>query len=380
MPEKDKMQKRIMYIIPTLGIGGTQRQLVNLIQGLIKEVDYYIEVSTLYKGGPIAEELNDLGIKINYINMKNIYDLFSLRRLIRILRYGNFNIVHTFLFDANVLGAFSAKQAGVEAIISSRRDMDIWKFKRHIWAERLGAKLSKKIIANSNAVKEFVIQQEKISPSKIEVILNGIDLNSFHKSKEVFDLRKEFGLSKDHFIIGTIGTISEKKGQRYLIKAAREILNVFSQSRFIFVGNGPLENELRKLTNTLSLSDKVVFTGLRQDVTAILSMIDIFCLPSIYESCPNVILEAMACGLPVVATNVGGVSEIVINEEIGTLVPSKDPEAIAKAIIKLLRHEGLREKMVQQGRKIVEQKFSLERMVSDYHNFYERLLYSKEIN
>lgn len=369
-----------MYIIPTLGIGGTQRQLVNLIQGLIKEVDYYIEVSTLYKGGPIAEELNDLGIKINYINMKNIYDLFSLRRLIRILRYGNFNIVHTFLFDANVLGAFSAKQAGVEAIISSRRDMDIWKFKRHIWAERLGAKLSKKIIANSNAVKEFVIQQEKISPSKIEVILNGIDLNSFHKSKEVFDLRKEFGLSKDHFIIGTIGTISEKKGQRYLIKAAREILNVFSQSRFIFVGNGPLENELRKLTNTLSLSDKVVFTGLRQDVTAILSMIDIFCLPSIYESCPNVILEAMACGLPVVATNVGGVSEIVINEEIGTLVPSKDPEAIAKAIIKLLRHEGLREKMVQQGRKIVEQKFSLERMVSDYHNFYERLLYSKEIN
>lgn len=369
-----------MYIIPTLSIGGTQRQLVNLIGGLIKKLEYYIEVSTLYKGGPIADELESLGVKINYINMKNIYDLFGLNRLTRLLKFGDFDIIHTFLFDANFLGALSARKAGVSCVISSRRDMDIWKARRHIRAERIGAKLSKKVIANSNAVKEFIVQQEKISHFKIEVIPNGIDLSVFHKDDKRPDLREEFGLSKDHFVIGTIGTLSEKKGQRFLIHSAIRILEVFNQARFIFVGDGPIEGELKKLTKRLNLSDKIIFTGLRKDIPAILSMFDLFCLPSVYESCPNAILEAMACSLPVVTTNVGGIPELVINGETGVLVPPQDTDALSKAIINLMKNGQSGEKMGQLGCKIVKENFNLARMIGSYMNLYEQSLHSSVLS
>jgi len=372
LQENYNMKKSIMYVVPTLGLGGTERQLVNIIKGLYGKSEYYIEVSVLYKSGPIAKDLNTLGIKINYINMKSIYDLFGISRLSRIMKNNNFDIVHTFLFDANFIGAISAKLAGVHNIISSRRDTDVWKTKRHILAERLGAKLSRHIIANSNACREFVIKQEKIDLSKVQVINNGIDLDIFSRKENNENLKQELGIHEDYCVITAVGTLSDKKGQKYFLKAAHKISDDFNKTRFILVGNGPIRSELKKLTIELELSKKIIFTGFRNDIPEILSITDIFCLSSTYESSPNAILEAMAFELPVVATSVGGIPEIVIDQKTGILVPPENHVILADALIKLIKDKDLGNKMGQEGRRIVEKKFNINRMINDYDNLYNQ--------
>ena len=300
--------------------------MANLAKGLAQNGRYLIEVIVLYRDGPVANDLKDSDVKIRYVNMRNIHDPAGFFRLMRILRVSRPSLVHTFLFDANFLGSLAAKLSGVKYVISSRRDTDIWKDKRHIWAERLGAKLSNKIVANSFAAKQFAASQENLPVSKFDVIYNGTDLKYFlYEDGRKF--RKEYGISDDDLLVGTIGTLSEKKGQRFLVEAAAEVVKAFKQAKFVLVGCGPQEQYLKDLAGQLHLSEKIIFTGLRRDIPNILSGIDIFCLPSTYDSSPNAILEAMSIGLPVVSTDVGGISEIIVNNQNGILVKSKDHKA-----------------------------------------------------
>jgi glycosyltransferase involved in cell wall biosynthesis len=364
----------ILFIIPTLGVGGTERQLVELAAGLAKINKYNISVFSLYGEGPIKAEL--LKYVQNFYNagLSSIYNFLGIFRLSRKIKAGRFQIVHTFLFDANFYGALAAKLANTPVIITSRRDMDVWKTKRHIALERIANKFAQKIVTNSATVKEFIIHQEKLDKDRIVTIYNGIGADRYKNQYDKESLKNRFNMAKKNRVISLIGTLSHKKGQLVFLSAARNILTRFKGIEFLIVGEGPLKEELKNKAKELGIESSVRFLGLQQDIPAILSLTDIFVLPSLYESLPNAILEAMAAGLAVVATDVGGVAEAVEDKQSGFLVEPKNSQAIADAIIKLLENEELRQAMGQRGREIVKKKFGLEKMISDYDNLYTSLL------
>lgn len=372
------MKMKILYIIPNLEIAGTEKHLINLISNLDSN-RFEVCVCCIVKLGKLGDFFKKSGRNITCLNRRNIYDPRILLDIYRLIKRYKFDIVHTYLFSFHYLGIIPARLCGVPIIISSRRELATWKRWYHRFLENLGNKFTDKVIACSEAAREFSLQTENLSQDKIITIYNGINLKEFYPRPRNTQILNEFGFNETDNIIGMVTKFVEVKGHKTALEAIAKVTNVYSQIKCLLVGDGHLRKETEKRMKDLKLDKNVRFVGLRDDVTQILSIIDIFISTSLSESLPNTILEAMACGLPVVATNVGGIPEIVINAETGILVPSRDPSALAKAINILLENEQLREKMGQQGRKIVEEKFNLERMIKDYENLYEKLFYSKTI-
>lgn len=370
---------RLLFIVPTLMPGGTEKQISLLARGLAANKKYYTEIVSLYKKGRIESEFSETNIKVSCIGMKNIYDLFGALRLIGFIKRGKFDIVHNFLFDANFWGGIAGFFSGKKIIVSSRRDIDVWKRRKHIILERIGNLFSKKVIVNAHAIKDFVIRQERLNPDKIEVIYNGIEIDKFSNDKDKAYYKKEIlGFQENVRIVTMIGTLSVKKSQTDFLKAAQKVLQIHNSNvKFLIVGAGPLEVYLKQLTYNLGIADYVFFSGFRDDISSILAATDIFVLPSLFEGLPNVILEAMASGLPVVATDVGGIPEVVENGKSGILIKPKDYPGLADTILDLLEKEDLRITMGRRGREIVEEKFNFERMLRDYDNLYLGLLKDK---
>jgi glycosyltransferase involved in cell wall biosynthesis len=187
-------------------------------------------------------------------------------------------------------------------------------------------------------------------------------------------LRYELGLNSDDQIVGTVGSLYPVKGHRFLIAAVPAIVEACPKARFLLIGRGDEENRLKDQVKSLGVERHVSFLGLRQDISKLLSIMDIFVLPSLSEGLSVATLEAMASALPVVATRVGGNPELIVNEETGMLVPSQDSEALAKAVSALLR-DGTRARLFgQSGRARVEQRFHMDMMVNEYRNLYEECL------
>lgn len=368
---------RILFVIPTLLTGGTERQLFLLAKGLAKTNNFYIEVVSLYKDGEIAWQLRQEGIVNRCVGMRNIYDFTGYFKLRRLIIKGRFDIVHNFLFDANVWGGFAAYSTGTKVIISSRRDIGAWRKRRHIILERLGNLFSDKIVVNAQAIKDYTVLQERAPLSKIEVINNGIELASQEGKDAKSKNKKEIlGLSEDVQVATMVGTLSEKKRQDVFLRSAREVLKEDRNVRFVLVGRGPREKNLKLLAKELGIEKSVIFLGFREDIQEILIATDLLALTSDFEGMPNVILEAMACGLPVVGTRVGGIPEVVEDGISGILVKPDNPLEVSNAVKLLLQETALRQKMGRRGREIIEQRFGLNKMIESYSSVYSQLLKS----
>jgi glycosyltransferase involved in cell wall biosynthesis len=206
------------------------------------------------------------------------------------------------------------------------------------------------------------------------VIDNGIDLQRFSNQKRNNLLKEYFGIKGKSKVIGTIARLTKEKGHIYLIEAAKNILSVFPDTIFLIVGDGNERDRLEKQVMKLGLKDKVIFTGKRKDIIDILSIIDIFVLPSITEGLPIALLEALASRLPVVATNVGAVSKVIIDRETGLLTEPRSPELLSNAILELLSNWERAEQFGYQGYRKVEKEFSAKAMAEQYFDFYRKIL------
>ncbi|MFX0197534.1 MAG: glycosyltransferase family 4 protein, partial [Candidatus Hodarchaeota archaeon] len=217
-----------------------------------------------------------------------------------------------------------------------------------------------------------VIEERHVLPQKTMTIQYGVDTGKFYPIRGR-TIRDELGISKEARVLGTVARFTEQKGHQYLIDAAPKIVSAFPDVYFVFVGDGPLRSELHFKVHQLGLDSQVLFLGFRSDVRDLLNAFDVFVLPSLYEGLPNVVLEAMACGKPVIATEVDGTPEAVVQGETGILVPTQDSEALANAIIELLGDRRKVEEMGRRGRERVEMKFSLDSEINKFVELYERL-------
>lgn len=358
----------ILYLVIGLGIGGTEIQLLELLKKLDRE-KYNPVVCCIKEKGVLADDIEKMGIRVESLSIRNRFNFLALSRLVRILRREGIDILHTFLFWANILGRLAGRMAQVPIIISGERCINLRKKKVAILIDKFTSRWTDKIVVISKAIKNTLVEREKISSEKIKVIYNGIDLSNFG----VENKREKDSIPR----VGIVGRLHPDKGHRYFLEAAAQIIKKEPKIEFLIVGNGPLRKELEALSNELGLSGKVIFAGECRDILKIISSLDILVLSSLEEGLGNVLLEAMACGRPVIATEVGGVPEVVLDGETGILVPPKSPDTLAQATLKLLMNQAMAKEMGRAGRRRVEKYFTIDRMAKETEEVYNNLVKEK---
>lgn len=369
--------KRVLYIVDGLGFGGTQRYVIDLAKFSSKfDVDPF--VCSFVKGDQVKNELLNENIPILAVPVTKVYTSEALRALGKIVRFIKFHkieVVHTFQTNPNILGTLAGRLAGVP-VISSRRDTGELGMRgswRVVLFERLIInRLVSKIVANSKAAAEAAQKNEGIPSGKIQVIYNGIDHARYSDLLKAFrgKIRANMNLSEDLFVFGNIAVHRTVKSLDTLIRAFKIVHAQDSSTRLLMVGDGPERKNLESLARSLRISNAVLFTGVNLDVSTILPAMDAFILSSKTESFSNAILEAMAVGLPVIATDVGGNPESVLHGDTGLLVPKEDPEAMAKAMMNILNNPTECVSMGMRGKKRIQTYFSWENSFKQLRNLY----------
>jgi len=373
-------KRKIIQVIATLKVGGAEGQLFEFVKRIDKR-KYDIIVCALTEGGYYADELERLGIKIVVLNKRGKLDIGMLIKLVRLMRIEKIELVYTYMFTANTWGRIAALLAGVPIIVAGERAADRWKSKFHLLVDKVLSKYTDKIIANSDGVVDFYVLEAKISRNKFLVVHNGVNMSMFkHQKDRAAEIRQELNICSEKAVVGTIGRLMPQKGYQFFLKAVKIIAKEFPNTVFLIVGVGYELEELENLSIKLGIGDKVIFAGFRDDIPEILSIVDVFVSSSLYEGLPNVVLEAMANGLPVVATNIEGTCEVVLEGKTGFLVPPRDYVALAEKVTFLLNNQELAHKMGETGKEKVREEFGFDIMVRKIEGIYDDLFLGKGIS
>lgn len=375
---------KLLYIIPSLNYAGAQIHVLELSKKLIKR-EFEITVCTINsRYMNLRSEFIKLGIKLKIVQHGMIYDPRMLINIYNILKSTHFDILH--IHDLPIHSTFIcalAKLNKIPVVICTIHGLWKFSFFKYIifrFLLTMTREFCHKYIVVSQATKLFWKKYYNIPNEKILVIPNGVDINKF---KPISRLSNRFYINKfiNGPIIGCIGSLSPVKGQTYLIQAMPKILNEFPTAKLVLIGDGELKDKLQSLCYKLNLNDQVLFYGLRKDVHKLLPEFDCVVLPSgfddkekVGESCGLVLLEAMAAEIPVVATKIAGIPEIVKNGITGILVPPGSTEALSDAVITILKNKRESNNMGKLGRKKVEREFSLELLANRMDYIYNQLL------
>lgn len=372
---------KVAFLLSTgLAYGGAETQLVNLATRL-KKRGWDVRVVSMLPPQAFTEELAAAGIPFATLNMRRgVPDPRALFKLIKILRQWRPVILTSFMFHANLLGRIAGRIAGIPVIISSIRN------------ENFGGPLRDKILrytdwmgdistTNSKLAANSLIKRGVVPTGRMKVIPNGLVLDKFYIDlKEKIEVRQQLGISDSEFLWLAVGRLEEQKDYPTLLDAFRLLILKNSKAQLRIAGKGPLLDVIKQKAVDLGISERVVFLGLRRDIPALLNAADGFVLSSAWEGLPNVIMEAMAAWKPVVATNVGGVPELVEDGVSGYIVPPRDPEALAAAMLKMMSlSEDERKAMGQAGRAHIEANYSLDRVVDQWERLYRDLLRKKGV-
>lgn len=301
--------------------------------------------------------------------MRGELDFKAIRGICRVITDERIDIVHAHTSHAHTIGAIAAKIKKVPFVVTRRVDFGV---ARNVFSNIKYNYLANKIIAISNAIKNILINAG-VSQTKINVVYSGIDIGKFGSIGNTQYLHEEFNLSKYSPIIGTIAHLTDHKGHKYLLNAVPEVLKIFPNAVFLIIGKGELEEALKKQVKELDITENVIFTGFRKDIGELLSIMDLFVLPSHLEGLCTSLMDAMLMRLPVVATTAGGIPEVVVDKETGILAPPKNPKALADAIIQLLSNKEEAKEMGERGLGRVKTVFNVSRMVKGTEKVYMRL-------
>jgi glycosyltransferase involved in cell wall biosynthesis len=297
----------------------------------------------------------------------------TLHDLVKLIRNRRVAILHTHEFFMNTLGLMASWLTGVPLVATVHgRNYYSDRARRRI-ACRLVGKFASRLVTVSDANKRFLTERVGIPPRRIQVIPNGVPLDNGAPAATLSALRESLGIDQHHPVVGTVGSLYSVKGHKYLIDAAPSILARFPQTVFVIVGQGGLRQELEAQAARLGVATHLRFLGHREDVHDLLSICDIFALPSLSEGMPLALLEAMAAGLPAVATRVGGVTEVLEDRRTGLFVPPAHSGALADTIVTLLGNPPLAKELGEAARQMATARFSLAGMVRAYEGVYSEL-------
>jgi len=374
------MKPLITLIITGLAYGGAETQLVNLATRL-KKRGWDVHVVSMLPPQAFAEELAEAGIPLATLNMRRgVPDPRAVFKLVKILRQWRPDIVHSHMVHANLLSRIVRMFYRVPVVISTAHNINEGGRWREI-AYRLTDFLADLTTNVSQAAVNRYVNVGAVPKGKIIFMPNGIDTCRFQfKQKDRLRLRDEFQLT-GKFVWLAVGRFEEAKDYPNLLQALKKVVPERDGVVLLIAGQGTLFEEMRAMAYSLELAEKVRFLGVRRDVPELMSAADAYVMSSAWEGLPMVLLEAAACELPIVATDVGGNSEIVLDGTSGFIVPPRDPEALAAAMLKMMSlSEDERRAMGRAGRAHIEANYSLDRVVDQWENLYQDLLRKKGIN
>ena len=366
---------RVLQVTTHVNIGGIANYILTLSGSLRSKGADVIVASS---GGNLEEEFLSRGIPHRYLNIKTKFEfgpkaIFSAFKLARIIRDENVDIVHAHTRVSQVAASLASRMTGVPYVttchgyfkVRSRKVLDTW---------------GVKVIAISDAVQDHLKRDLGVPQERISLIYSGVETGKFAKvytEGMKKDIRKELDL-KDGPIIGTIGRLSQVKGQRYLVQAMSDIIGRKKDAQCFIVGDGDEKFALENLVRALNLKDSVHFVSSNVDTAKFLSIMDIFVFPSVKEGLGIALLEAMAAGKACIASNIGGISDIIKDTSCGILVPVGDINSIGNAVVMLLDNGSLRQKMGENARKQACEKFSLDVMGDKVIQLFKEVLSAKK--
>jgi glycosyltransferase involved in cell wall biosynthesis len=361
---------RLMQITHDLAVGGLQRVVVNICRTIDRSV-FDVSVLCLRALGSLALDVDKLGISVTLIPQRATTDYFSFLKVARVLRSERIDVIHTHNTQPFIDGTLGALLAGVKTIVHTDHARDFPDKRRYMWAERAMSCFAHRVVGVSEDTSRNLVRYEKIHPSKIETIPNGIDGAIFSIQIDKRRKRRELGLGGDGPILGVGARLVEQKGITYLLRAMPEIVKHCPEVTLVVAGEGPLESSLKTEAEHLRLGSSVRFIGVRLDMPELLNLFDVYIQPSVWEGLPMSLLEAMAAGCPIVATNVGGVSAAIETGVNGVLVSPADPDALAREIVHLLSRTELRQKYAEAGLRAFRDQYTAEKMTRSYERLYQ---------
>ena len=373
----------ILHIVPKLSTwGGVGNQLLLLLKNYARD-EFLPIVCSLRDKGVVGEEIEDLGIEVICLNrdFKRGFYWTVVKELRTLMKQRNIQIVRTHEYRANLHGRLAALLAKVPCIVGSvhnvynARDK---KLNRRILNRYLGI-FTDRVVAVSEEVKKEIVRYDSVPENKVAVIYNGVDRKRF-VDIDAQSIRSEFHIPKSTPIIGTVGRFFPQKGQKYLLEAVAKVRNKFPHIAVFVIGDGSLKEELQDHTKKLNIEQNIIFTGVRRDIPALLAAMDIFIFPSLWEGFGNALVEAMAAGKPIIATDIPSVREILDSGKSGIVVPPANSEAIARSLDLLLSDRALAENLGNAARERALSSFTIDSTVRGYSSLYRSILEQKRIS
>jgi glycosyltransferase involved in cell wall biosynthesis len=365
----------VLYVIDQLSaLGGGERAMIRMIRA--HSPRFNPQVLT-FREDIHPEAKQQLAVPIHVIPLVQTGSIEGLRAALSIralILSERIHIVHTFFETSDLFAGFVAKLAGVKVLISSRRDMGILRSRKHQIAYRIVGRLCSKVLTVSEAVRKQVLGKDRLDPERVTTLYTGIHFPHPQSIESIPDVRRRIGIPHGVPIVLTVAHILPWKRHADFLRMAARLHEKFLEAQFVVAGSAndrALFMELLSLRESLGLRDHVHFLGEVDFVNSLYRAASVFCLLSESEGLPNVVLEAMAAGVPVVATNAGGTTEVVVDGQTGYLTEVGCPEEAAERVDQLLRSPELRRNMSMVARTRVESLFSIERMMSTLERIYE---------
>ena len=372
---------RLLHLINSLRPGGAETYLAHLLPGLVR-AGHEVSVGYLYEGSPsIPNLLRGAWVRVAWLRGSLRRPAKTYFQIARQLREGGFDLVHTHLPQCDMLGGIAALINKMPWVVTLHTDFEyLDRFPYRLTHPPLLRKAGA-LITVSEAVRDFIsailgMDHTGLS-DRIAVIHHGLNGDHFRKFVSPTDrqkIRSEFGIPDDAFLLGSVGRLSEGKGHKHVIAAIDIIAETGIPVHLTLVGDGPLQRDLLQQSSEIGWGSRVHFFGKRFDVPDVMAAFDVFVHPSLWEGFGVVLLEAMALGLPIVASDVGAIPEIVLNGQTGLLVPPGDPPGLAAGIMRLYRDPKLANQLGRAGKSRLAQHFSLNEMVRKTIEVYEELL------
>lgn len=363
---------RVVLLIPTLDRSGAEKQCALLATRMPRD-QFEVHVIALTRGGPLAAELAAADIPLTIIGKRSKFDPSSFWRLRRELVRLQPQILHTWLFAANSYGRLCAGVVPRARIVVSERCVDTWKANWQLWLDRQLIGRTDRLVGNSHAVVDFY-RELGVPSDRLACIPNGIDVQEpVGHSADRTELLRELGLPADAFVAGFIGRLARQKRVQDLIWAVETLRQIRSRLHLVLIGDGPDREQLEEFTRSIHCTEHVRFLGHRDDAGRFLSAFNTFCLASSFEGMSNSVMEAMAAGLPVIASDIAPNRELVVPHETGFLCKLGDSVGFMQYLRRLIDEPGLGEHLGAAGRERIRTQFSVQRMVDGYATLYRQL-------
>ncbi len=375
----DAEQKKIVVVIviSNMEYGGAQRQIVELANN-IDSTRFDLHVCSLSDYVPIGPLIEDAEHRLHIISKKNKYDVSVIWRLATLLRRLRADIVHGYLFDAEIATRLAGRLARISSVGNCERNTN-YAFKRiHLLTYRITRPFVDFYVANSTAGATFNQHMLSNKRSMYYTVHNGVDTKRFHR-RDGSDIRASLGIPADAFVVGMFGSFKEQKNHAMLFQAVRPLLDRHPHTRLLLVGDelaggmhGSTDYKTRTLAlvEELGLKDICVFAGNRDDVELLYPACDVTALPSLFEGTPNVALESMACGIPVVATNVSDNAYVIRDEETGFVVDLTDVKSFSNRLCLLADDNELRTRLGRHAIEWMEKEFSCAQLARKTESVY----------